>query len=158
MTPKKKIKIRKSDGRAGPLLGRTVLLAVTGSIAAYKACDLVRRLKDEGADVFCLMSEGAKKFVSALTFSALSGNPVASEIWDESLWKMAHLDLADRADIMIVAPASANSIASLAHGNSNDIVTATALSTKVPILIAPAMHENMWKHPATRANLGRARW
>ncbi len=136
-----------------PLQGKTVLVGVTGSIAAYKACELVRRLKDEGADVFCLMTESAQKFVSALTFSALSGNPVASQIWDESLWKMAHLDLAEKASLFIIAPASANSIASLANGQTQDILSVTALSTKAPILIAPAMHEAMWLHPATKQNV-----
>lgn len=135
--------------------GKKILLGVTGSIAAYKACELTRRLKDEGADVFCLMTEGAQKFVSPLTFSALSGNPVAREIWDESLWKMAHLDLAEKAVLLIVAPASADSLAHLAGGFSDCLLSAALLSTKAPVLIAPAMHESMWFHPATQENVKR---
>ncbi len=149
------MKIKKNPGKSKPssLRAATILVGVTGSIAAYKACDLVRRLKDEGAEVFCLMSEGSRKFVSPLTFSALSGNPVACEIWDESLWKMAHLDLAEKASLVIIAPATANALAKLALGFSDDVISATVLSTKAPVLIAPAMHEAMWLHPATRENV-----
>ena len=136
-----------------PLSRRKILLGVTGSIAAYKACELVRRLKDQGAEVFCLMTPGAQKFVTPLTLSALSGNPVAADIWDESLWKMAHLEFAGSIDLFIIAPASAHEIARLAHGFSDDVLGATALAAKSPILIAPAMHESMWLHPATRKNV-----
>ena len=139
------------------LHGRVILLGVTGSIAAYKACEIVRRLKDEGADVFCLMTSGAKKFISPLTLGALSGNAVACGIWDEKLWKMAHLDLAEKADLLIVAPLSANSLSKLAAGLADDVVSATALAAKSPVLLAPAMHENMWLHPATQANVKRLR-
>lgn len=135
------------------LRGRTVLLGVTGSIAVYKACDLVRRLKDEGADVHCLMTSGAQRFVAPLTFGALSGNPVATEIWDPHLWKMAHLSLAESADIYLIAPCSTDTLARLAAGMSGDIITATAAATRAPVLIAPAMHESMWLHPATRSNV-----
>ncbi len=135
------------------LRGRTVLLGITGSIAAYKACELVRRLKDEGADVHCLMSSGAQRFITPLTLGALSGNPVATEIWDPALWKMAHLSMAEKADAYLIAPCSTDTMARLSAGMSGDIITATAIATKAPILIAPAMHESMWLHPATRSNV-----
>lgn len=135
------------------LKNRTVLLGITGSIAVYKSCDLVRRLKEEGADVFCLMSAGAQQFVSPLTFGALSGNPVATDIWDKSLWKMAHLSHAEKADLLLIAPASTHTLAKLAAGMADDIITATALATKAPVLVAPAMHESMWLHPATQGNV-----
>lgn len=128
---------------------------MSGSIASYKACELVRRLMDEGADVHCLMTPSACKFVSPLTFSALSGNPVAADIWDGKLWSMAHLDLAEKASLMIVAPASADTLARLAHGNASDIVCAAVLSTKAPVLLAPAMHESMWLNPATQENVAK---
>ena len=144
----------KSSSRS-PLKGKTVLLGLTGSIAVYKSCELVRRLNDEGARVFCLMTEGAQKFVSSLTFGALSGNPVASDVWDGSLWKMAHLDLAEKARLYVISPASSHCLARLASGMADDIVSATALATKAPILVAPAMHENMWLHPATQENVRR---
>ena len=126
---------------------------MSGSIASYKACELVRRLQDMGAAVHCLMTPGAVRFVTPLTFSALSGNPVATDVWDDSLWKMAHLELAEKADLFIIAPISADTLARLAQGNASDIVCATALSTKAPVLLAPAMHEAMWLHPATRENV-----
>lgn len=136
-----------------PLEGKIILLGLTGSIAIYKSCELVRRLREAGAEIFCLMSSGAQEFVSPLTFSALSGHPVASEIWDQSLWKMAHLELAEKAHLYLIAPASTNSLARLAAGMADDIVTATACATTAPILIAPAMHDKMWTHPATRSNV-----
>src|SRR5437764_114184 len=95
------------------LKGRMVVLGITGSIAAYKACDLVRRLKDEACEVHCALTGEAQKFVTALTFSSLSGNPAATDLRDVSVWKTAHLDLAAKADIVIVAPATASFLAAL---------------------------------------------
>ncbi|OGR53489.1 MAG: hypothetical protein A3I11_09020 [Elusimicrobia bacterium RIFCSPLOWO2_02_FULL_39_32] len=135
------------------LKGRVILLGLTGSIAIYKSCELLRQLKEEGAEVYCLMSFGAQKFISPLTFSALSGNPVALEVWDPNLWKMAHLELADKADLYIIAPASTNCLAKLSCGLCDDIITATASATRAPILLAPAMHEGMWKNPSTQVNV-----
>lgn len=150
-------KIRKfQPSAASPALkDKTILLGITGSISVYKSCEIVRRIQDEGANVYCLMTEGAQKFVTSLTFSALSGHPVATEIWDESLWKMAHLELAGKADLYVIAPASCNMLAKLAGGFSDEVVSATASATKAPILIAPAMHERMWLHPATQSNVKR---
>lgn len=135
------------------LKSKVVLLGLTGSIAIYKSCDLVRRLKEESAEVFCLMSPAAQKFVSPLTFHALSGNSVTTELWDEKIWRAAHLDLAEKADLYLVAPASADALAKLAQGTAEDILTCTALAVSCPVLIAPAMHEKMWLHPATQANV-----
>lgn len=135
------------------LRSKAVIVGVSGSIAAYKACELVRRLKDEGAEVFCVLTSGAAKFVSPLTFSALSGNPAIQEIWDEKVWKMAHLETAEKAALVIVAPASAHTLARLAQGFCDDVLSAVVLSTKAPVLIAPAMHESMWLHPATKENV-----
>lgn len=137
------------------LKNKTVLLGVTGSIAIYKACELVRLLKQEGAQTFCLMTEGAKQFISPLTFKALSQNPVASELWDVDFWESGHVPLAQKADLLIVAPASANFVARLASGMADDILASTALTTKAPILVAPAMHEGMWTNPATQSNIKR---
>lgn len=141
---------KKSD-----LNNRVVLLGVTGSIAIYKACEIVRLLKEESAETYCLMTEGAKKFITPLTFRALSERPVSSDLWDADAWERGHVPLAEKAEIFIVAPASANFIARLASGMADDIVTSTALATKAPILIAPAMHEGMWTNPATQMNVKR---
>jgi phosphopantothenoylcysteine decarboxylase / phosphopantothenate---cysteine ligase len=136
----------------GRFAGRKIVLGVSGSIASYKACELVRRLKDGGAEVKVMMTSGAQKFVAPLTFSALSGNPVALDVWDESLWQMAHIDLAEKADLIIIAPASADLIARLANGLADDVVTTTVLATASPVLLAPAMHHHMWLNPATQSN------
>jgi phosphopantothenoylcysteine synthetase/decarboxylase len=136
-----------------PFKNKVVLVGLTGSIAIYKSCDLVRRLKEEGAKVHCLMSAGAQKFISPLTFSALSGNPVSTEIWDEKLWEMAHIKLAEAANLFIIAPATTHSLARLACGLAEDIVSATAMASDAPVLVVPAMHEAMWKHPATQKNV-----
>ncbi len=139
--------------KAQSLKGRSILLGVTGSIAVYKACELVRLLKEQGAAVYCLMTRGALRFVSALTFGALSGNAVATDVWDEKLWKMAHLEFAEQADLYIIAPASTHVLARLACGMADDVVCATAVAMTAPLLIAPAMHEGMWLHPATKENV-----
>lgn len=141
--------------RQYPLRGKVILLGLTGSIAIYKSCELVRRLKEEGADVYCIMSNGAQEFISPLTFRALSGNPVLTQIWDQTLWNAAHLELAGKAHLYVIAPASANCLAQLSVGMVNDMISIIACATKAPLLIAPAMHENMWLHPATQLNVKR---
>ena len=143
------------SGSVNLLRNKVILLGLTGSIAIYKSCELIRRLKDEGADVFCLMTSAAQEFISSLTFSALSGNAVATDLWDRTLWKMAHLECAEKAELFIIAPASTNCLARLACGMADDIVVATACSTKAPLLLVPAMHESMWLHPATQSNVKR---
>lgn len=136
-----------------PLKGREIVLGVTGSIAAYKAADLVRRFRDAGADVTCVMTEGAARFITPLTLSALSGRAVQREMFDESLWAMAHLRLAKTADAVVVAPCTADHLAAFAAGRADDLLSALLLATRKPVFLAPALHEPMWTHPATQKNV-----
>lgn len=134
--------------------GQRVLLCVTGGIAAYKAAELVRRLRDAGAQVRVAMTEDAQRFVAAQTFQALSGQPVRSSLWDaQAEAAMGHLELAGWAQQVVVAPATANTLAKLAHGFADDLVTTLCLATDAPILAAPAMNHRMWRHPATQSNV-----
>ncbi len=133
---------------------KTILLCITGSIAAYRACDLVRDLRAEGADVVCLMTEAAKQFVTPLTFHSLSGHPVYSDPFSkEEDWSVLHTTLADRASLILIAPATADVIARLAGGFASDLVTSVILASKAPVLIAPAMNDNMFAHPITQENI-----
>jgi phosphopantothenoylcysteine decarboxylase/phosphopantothenate--cysteine ligase len=135
-----------------------VLLGVSAGIAAYKAAELVRRLRDAGADVRVVLTEGAAQFVTPLTFQALSGNPVRTRLWDESAEAaMGHIELARWADEIIVAPATADLIARLAHGLANDLLTTICLATAAPVSIAPAMNQQMWANAATQANVATIR-
>jgi phosphopantothenoylcysteine decarboxylase/phosphopantothenate--cysteine ligase len=139
---------------SAPLRGATIVVAVGGGIAAYKACELVRLLDKAGAKVWVTMTKRAAGFVSPLTFQALTGHPVFTDLF--SLTEEAsigHIQLADRADLMIVAPATASLIARLAAGMADDAVTAVALATKAQVLLAPSMNSNMWSHPITRRNV-----
>jgi phosphopantothenoylcysteine decarboxylase/phosphopantothenate--cysteine ligase len=130
-----------------------VLLGVTGSIAAYKAAELVRLMKARDWDVSVVMTLAATRFVGELTFRTLSRNPVAVDMFKESTeWRPEHISLAERADAMLIAPCTANVMAKLAHGLADDLLTCTALATEAPLVLAPAMNEKMWDHPATRAN------
>ncbi|TDR47344.1 phosphopantothenoylcysteine decarboxylase/phosphopantothenate--cysteine ligase [Tahibacter aquaticus] len=136
------------------LAGRQVLLGVAGGIAAYKAADLVRRLGDAGAQVRVVMTENAARFVTPLTFQALSGNPVRLSLWDEGAEAaMGHIELARWAQDILIAPASADLIARLAHGLADDLLTTLCLASAAPVHVAPAMNQQMWAHPATQANL-----
>jgi len=136
--------------------GKTIVLGVCGSIAAYKAADLTSKLRQRGAEVFVVMSEHASDFVGSLTFQTLSRNPVLASTRDEKdAWRPGHIDLADRAHLLLIAPASANTIAKLALGLADDALTSVALATLAPVLIAPAMNGKMWEHPATQENVGR---
>jgi len=135
------------------LHGKHILLGITGGIAAYKSAELTRRLKDAGADVRVVMTHAATEFVTALTFQALSGNPVHTELLDESAEAgMGHIELARWADAMLVAPASANFIAKLAQGRANDLLSTLCLATEAPLTFAPAMNRVMWSDLATQAN------
>ena len=137
---------------------RKVVIGVTGSIAAYKACELVRLLVKRGDDVHVVMTEHAKAFVTPLTFRTLSRHPVQSELFAEPLdWKPEHIGLAERADLVVVAPATANILAKMAHGLADDLLSSVALATRAPILVAPAMNTGMWANPATQANLAALR-
>lgn len=130
-----------------------ILLGVTGGIAAYKAAELVRRLKERGAEVQVVMTEGACRFVTPLTFQALSGRPVRTTLWDEAAEAaMGHIELARWAELVLVAPASADFLARLAGGRADDLLTTLCLATAAPVWVAPAMNRLMWANPATQAN------
>ena len=139
---------------SGPLQGQRILLCVGGGIAAYKALELVRRLRDAGAAVQVAMTAGAQRFVTALSFQALSGHPARTSLWDEGAEQaMGHLELARWADRIVVAPATADLLARLAHGQADDLVTTLCLASTAPLAVAPAMNHRMWQHPATVANM-----
>jgi phosphopantothenoylcysteine decarboxylase / phosphopantothenate---cysteine ligase len=134
--------------------GRRVLVGMSGGIACYKACDVVRQLRQAGADVQVVMTRGAREFVAPLTLQTLSGARVGTDTFDlteES--EIGHIRLADGADVVVVAPATANVIAKMAHGIADDLLTTVLLATRAPILVAPAMNVHMWEHPATQANV-----
>ena len=131
-----------------------ILLGVTGGIAAYKSAEIVRRLRERGAEVQVVMTGAARQFVTPLTFQALSGRPVRTDLWDEAAEAaMGHIELARWADRILVAPASADFLARLAHGLASDLLTTLCLATDVPIAVAPAMNRLMWANAATRANV-----
>ena len=132
----------------------TVLLGVTGSIAAYKACELTRLFVKGGHSVHVIMTQSATRFVAPLTFRTLSRNPVSLELFDEpDEWVPGHISLAERADLLVIAPCTANVLAKLAHGLADDMLSATALATRAPLVVAPAMNTGMWENPATQANV-----
>ncbi|MGY4514818.1 phosphopantothenoylcysteine decarboxylase [Lysobacter sp. HA18] len=140
------------------LSGHRILLCVTGGIAAYKSADLVRRLRDAGAEVRVAMTENAQHFVGAATFQALSGQPVRTSLWDEHAEAaMGHIELARWASVVVIAPATANTIAKIAHGFADDLVSTLCLATEAPIAIAPAMNRVMWANAATQANVATLR-
>jgi phosphopantothenoylcysteine decarboxylase/phosphopantothenate--cysteine ligase len=140
------------------LQGQRVLLCVCGGIAAYKAADLVRRLRDAGAGVRVAMTENAQRFIGAQTFQALSGQPVRSSLWDaQAEAAMGHLELARWAQRIVVAPATANMLARLAHGFADDLVSTLCLASTAPLAVCPAMNHVMWKHPATQQNMATLR-
>ena len=136
------------------LAQRRILLGVSGGIAAYKSCELVRRLREQGAEVRVVMTAGAEHFVGAATFQALSGQPVRSSLWDaHAEAAMGHIELARWAERILVAPASADTIARLAHGHADDLLSTLCLASAAPLYLAPAMNQQMWAHPAVQANL-----
>ena len=147
-----------SDRLAGRLAGRLVGLGVTGSIAAYKAVELLRLLRAEGADVAVMLTPSAARFVGPLSFAALSRHPVETEMLDLLPdGRIGHIVLGDTADVMVVAPATAHWLGAMANGLAADVVTATCLATSAPVVVAPAMDGDMWTHPATVANVARLR-
>jgi phosphopantothenoylcysteine decarboxylase / phosphopantothenate---cysteine ligase len=134
--------------------GKHILLGVTGGIAAYKSADLVRRLRERGAEVQVIMTDGAREFVTPMTFQALSGRPVRTDLWDPAAEaSMGHIELARWADLILVAPASADFLARLAGGRADDLLATTCLATAAPIALAPAMNHQMWANAATQANV-----
>ncbi|MDD2743346.1 MAG: bifunctional phosphopantothenoylcysteine decarboxylase/phosphopantothenate--cysteine ligase CoaBC [Rhodocyclaceae bacterium] len=136
------------------LQGKRIVLGVTGGIAAYKAAELLRLLSKQGADVQVAMSEGATHFVTTTTFQALSGKPVFTDQWDARMPNaMAHIDLSRQADLILVAPASADFLARTAHGLADDLLATMVLARDCPLLAAPAMNRQMWENPATQRNV-----
>lgn len=137
------------------LSGRQVLLIISGGIAAYKSLELIRRLKDEGALVRCILTEGGAQFITPLSVSALSGEPVFTNIFShEDEQRFGHIRLARESDLVVIAPASANMIAKMAHGLADNLASAVLLAAADrPVMIAPAMNSQMWAHPATQANI-----
>lgn len=133
---------------------KCVVLGVTGGIAAYKACELLRLLQKQGADVYVVMTKNAGRFVAPLTFETLSGHPVASDTFERpATWEVEHVALAKRADLFLIAPATANILAKMACGIADDMLSTTVLATRAPVLVAPAMNTGMWENPATQHNL-----
>ena len=139
------------------LEGKTILLGITGGIAAYKSCNIVRLLQKRGARVKVVMSEHANEFVGPLTFRALTNEPVAVGLFDDPSDPIHHISLAQEPDLVVVAPATANIIAKMANGIADDLISTTLLATPRPIVIAPAMNNVMWKAPATQANMATLR-
>ncbi|TMQ47822.1 MAG: bifunctional phosphopantothenoylcysteine decarboxylase/phosphopantothenate--cysteine ligase CoaBC [Candidatus Eisenbacteria bacterium] len=149
------------------LSGRTVAVGVSGGIAAYKACELVRWLKARGSAVIVVMTRGAAEFVTPLTFQTLSGNPVVHDLWGDQSpgfdlpqgaarkvgGKVGHVDVAEAADVLVIAPATANLIARLVHGEAPDALTSVALASRSPLIVCPAMDVEMWRNPVTQANV-----
>ena len=135
---------------------KNIILGVSGSIACYKAAELASRLTQAGRNVNVVMTKHATEFVAPLTFQTLSRNPVTTGIFDEKeSWRPGHISLADSADLLLIAPATANTIAKLACGVADDALTSIALATQAPLLIAPAMNGKMWMHAATQENIAR---
>ncbi|SJZ34214.1 Phosphopantothenate-cysteine ligase [Trichlorobacter thiogenes] len=140
------------------LTGKTVVLGVTGGIAVYKAVELLRLLTKAGAEVHVIMTKAATEFVTPLTFQTLSGNPVSTELFNlYQEREIGHISLADRADLLLIAPATANVIGKIAHGIADDLLTTTVMATKAPVLLAPAMNVNMYQNPLYQENEARLR-
>lgn len=139
-----------------PLANQRILLGITGGIAAYKSAELTRRLRDQGAEVRVVMTPAATEFITPLTLQALSGNPVHTELLDHAAEAaMGHIELARWADTVVIAPATANFIARLSNGMADDLLSALCLATAAPLLVAPAMNQQMWHNPATQENIVR---
>ena len=136
------------------LEGKNVVLGVTGGIAAYKACELTSRLRKAGAQVYVIMTKNACQFVSPLTFETLSNHPAVTDTFARpDTWEVEHIALAKRADVFVIAPATANILAKMAHGIADDMLSTTVLATRAPVLVAPAMNTGMWENIATRENV-----
>jgi len=144
---------RATDTGAGPA---TIVLGVAGGIAAYKAVELLRLLTEAGHDVTVVPTTAALEFVGAATWSALSGKPVHTDVWSDAQ-DVPHVRLGQTADLVLVAPATADLLARAAHGRADDLLTSTLLTARCPVVYAPAMHTEMWQHPATRANVATLR-
>ena len=134
---------------------REIVLGVTGSIAAYKACDLIRRLQDKDCNVSVIMTANAEAFIAPLTLASISGRAVARDLFEKNSdhWSMGHIELAKRAELLVIAPATANIIAKIAHGFADDLLSCVAMATQAPILIAPAMNTEMYWNKIFQENV-----
>ncbi|TVR51049.1 MAG: phosphopantothenoylcysteine decarboxylase [Puniceicoccaceae bacterium] len=140
----------------GPLAGRIVVLGITGSIAAYKAADLAGRLRKAGAEVHPVLTAAGEKFITPLTLQSICRQPVGGDLWEEGKgWQPGHIELADKADLLLIAPATADILARFSWGLANDFLTSLYLACRAPVLIAPAMNGKMYSHPATEENIRR---
>ena len=138
------------------LEGKTVVLGVTGSIAAYKAPTLARKLQSKGAEVIVVMTEAGAKLVDPLTFRSLTGKPVPVDMFAPVTdWQIEHISLAEKADMFLIAPATANTIGKIAHGIADTLLTCAVMATRAPVLIAPAMNVNMYENPIVQENIER---
>lgn len=145
-----------ANRRSDPVKGRHIVVGVTGGIAAYKAADLVSKLRQSGASVTVVMTDAAKQFVSPLTFESLSDNPVVTDLFGgRSPYVMGHISIAERADIVVIAPATANIIGKIASGIADDALTTTVISCDAPVLVAPAMNDGMYNNPIVQSNIKR---
>ena len=136
------------------LQGKNVVLCITGGIAAYKAADLTSRLRKLGAQVYIIMTESATHFITPLTLEVLSEHRVVTDMFDRTFtWEVEHISLAKRADVFVIAPATANIIGKAAHGIADDMVSTTLMATKAPMVIAPAMNTNMYENPIVQQNI-----
>jgi len=134
----------------------SVVLGVTASIAIYKSCELIRRLQDEGCAVYVIMTKEAQEFIRPIVFGGLTGNKVYSGLFEgPDIWDTGHISLAQLADLIVIAPATANIIAKIACGICDDLLTCVVCATKAPVLIAPAMNENMFKNKITQGNISK---
>ena len=134
--------------------GKNIILGVTASIAIYKACDIIRRLRSEGFSVTVVLTPEAEEFIQPVLFQSLSGNKVYRGLFEEpEAWEIEHVSLAKKADLVLIAPATANIIAKIAHGICDDLLTCVCCATRAPILISPAMNENMFKNRITQDNI-----
>jgi len=139
---------------AHPQKNKVIVLGITGSIAAYKAAEIASQLTKLGHSVHTIFTAGATHFITPLTLQTLTHNPVITGLFDEEIrLSPTHVKLADAADLLLIAPATANILAKLAHGLADDALTATTLATHAPVLVAPAMNGKMWSHPATQENV-----
>jgi phosphopantothenoylcysteine decarboxylase/phosphopantothenate--cysteine ligase len=145
-----------ADAEQGSTPKPRVVLGVSGGIAAYKACELLRRLTESGHDVTVVPTAAALRFVGAPTWAALSGKPVSTEVWDD-VHEVPHVRIGQAADLVVVAPATADLVAKAAHGLADDLLTNTLLTARCPVVLAPAMHTEMWEHAATQANVATLR-
>lgn len=135
-------------------MGKTVVLGITGGIAAYKSAELVSRMRKAGLEVYCILTAHGAEFITPLTLETLSAHPVVTDMFHrEQPWEVEHIALAKKADVFVIAPATANILAKMAHGIADDMLSTTVMATRAPILLAPAMNTNMYQHPATQENL-----